>query len=446
MQLLIYNLLFPLALLFMLPRFLLRMIRRGKYRHKFGQRFGIYSRNVRDRIASRPRIWMHAVSVGEVLIAKKVIGRLRHAHPELGIVLSTTTSTGFTLARENAPEWLEVIYNPIDFRFFVRSALRTINPRLLVLVEAEVWPNLVSLARHRAIPVALVSARLSPRSERRYRKFLWFTKPFFAQLDLVCVQEPEDVARWTALGTRPECTIRAGSVKFDQETARMGDPSQPRAMLNLAGCKPDAPILLGASTHPKEERILAQAARKLRESFPDLYLVLVPRHVERAAEIEAELTALGCRVALRSRLGEVEVHRAGAAPIASDTLLVDATGELLHWYEVATVVFVGKSLAAHGGQNPVEPAAAGRAVVVGPHMENFDAVIRMLLKHEAIRQVRDTGEFTEVVRSLLADPTARERMASRATDALLPHQGATERTCVLVSALLSPSTPLPHPE
>jgi 3-deoxy-D-manno-octulosonic-acid transferase len=215
-----YNLLFPIALLLMLPRFVLRMIRRGKYRHKFGQRFGIYSARVRDHIRAHPRIWVHAVSVGEVLIAKKLIARLRQERPDLGVVLSTTTSTGFALAGEEKGEWLEVIYNPVDFPPCVNAAFNLIQPRLLILVEAEVWPNLVSTARARRIPVALVNARLSPRSERRYHLVRKWVENFFGKLDLACVQEPGDVDRWAALGI-PRSAIRCtGSIKFDQTGVR----------------------------------------------------------------------------------------------------------------------------------------------------------------------------------------------------------------------------------
>src|SRR3954470_14078366 len=211
----VYNLLWPLGLVFFLPGYLIKMFRRGGYREKFGQRLGFYDNDVRRRFENQRPIWLHAVSVGEVAIALKLADKLRALKPELQIALTTTTTTGFAFARANAPTWIEVMYSPLDFWPVVQSAFGAIRPDRIALVEAEVWPNLVVEARKRRIPIALVNARLSPRSERRFRRFAFIVRPMFQSLDLVCVQKSEDAPRWAGLGVEPARIQVTGSIKYD---------------------------------------------------------------------------------------------------------------------------------------------------------------------------------------------------------------------------------------
>ena len=192
----LYNLLFPFALVLFLPGYVVKMLRRGNYREKFAQRLGFYDEATRTTLATGERTWLHAVSVGEVMIALKLTARMQARKPDLRVALTTTTTTGFALASAQAPQWMEVLYTPLDFWPIMRRAFDIIRPHQIVLVEAEVWPNLTALAQQRKIPIALVNARLSPRSESRFRKFLWFVRPYFQKLDLVCVPEETDVARW----------------------------------------------------------------------------------------------------------------------------------------------------------------------------------------------------------------------------------------------------------
>src|SRR5499427_5298238 len=213
----IYNLFWPLGLLIFLPGYFAKMIRRGGYREKFGQRMGIYDGTVRDRLSTQRSTWLHAVSVGEVNIALKLANALRVLEPDLHCVLTTTTTTGFALARRTAPPWIEVMYTPLDYWPIMRGAFSLIRPARIILVEAEVWPNLAAAAHGRRIPLALVNARLSPRSERRYRRFRFFVAPTFRFLDLVCVPEQRDVERWAALGVPQNRIDVTGSIKFDPE-------------------------------------------------------------------------------------------------------------------------------------------------------------------------------------------------------------------------------------
>jgi 3-deoxy-D-manno-octulosonic-acid transferase len=427
-----YNLAYPFALIAMLPWLIRRMIRRGKYRHKFGQRFAIYSSRVRSRLQGGGRTWVHAVSVGEVLIAMKLIRRLREREPGRRFVLSTTTSTGFAVANEQREDWLEPIYNPLDFFWFTRRALDLIAPEQIILVEAEVWPNLVCQARSRGIPIALVNARLSPRSEARFRAVRAITAPIFNQLDVICVQEPEDVARWQTLGVDRSRIVHTGSIKFDDAFASSREPRDFRPILESLGVPAQAPVLLGASTHADEEALLARVFISLREEFPDLLFISVPRHAERARQVRSDLESLGLVVLARSQIQALEPAPGKTPP---DALLIDTTGELRDWYACATVVVVGKSLLAKGGQNPAEPIVAGRPVVFGPNMQNFAILVHGLLGAGGAVQVTGETELTPALSRLLSDPSARESLVQNGQGVIASHRGATDRTCDALAAL-----------
>jgi 3-deoxy-D-manno-octulosonic-acid transferase len=424
-----YNLLYPVGLLFFLPGQISKLVRRGNYRHKAGQRFGSYGAEVRARLASHRCTWIHAVSVGEVAIALKLSSQLREIDPGFFCVLTTTTTTGFHVANSEAGERMEVLYSPLDFWPIMRRAFAVIRPVRIILVEAEVWPNLAAEARLRGIPLALVNARLSKRSEARFRRFHSLIAPTFRCLDAVCVQEAEDVERWVALGVARERIHAVGSIKYDPVGVRL-NPDLPLEVLRSFGIDRDTPILFGGSTHAGEEEILGEIFLRLRTDFPSFTLIIAPRHVERAAEIRTRLQRLGMKVCLRSEAG-------CGRPIPPDCLLLDTTGELQHWYAVATIVFVGKSLTARGGQNPVEPILAGKPVLFGPHMENFSALAQALVANKAAVQVRDPNSLQQQIAWLLRDREAAFRLIENAQAVLARHNGATARTAALVLELQS---------
>lgn len=437
MVLLLYNLLFPIVFLCMLPGFLFRMVRRGKYRHRFGQRFGVYSGPVRRRLAGKRPVWVHAVSVGEVQVAMRVIDAWRARDPGMEFVLSTTTSTGFALARERCGERVEPMYNPLDFLPTVLAAVSTIRPRMLVLVEAEVWPNLVGILHRRGVPVCLVNARLSPRSECRYLRYRWLVAPVFRKLEFIGVQSERDAGVWRAIGVSPERVAVTGGIKYDVSGGDSELTGEVRAIAGELTCSGTCRVLLGGSTHPGEERLLARVFSRLRKRFPDLKLLLAPRHVERADSVVADLRALGVSLVRRT-----EWNRDGADAGRVDCLLVDTTGELRMWYATADVVVVGKSLLGRGGQNPVEPLMAGRPVVVGPHMGNFQTLMEELLSAGGVAQTQDATaeELEEAVAELLENPEAGRRMVVGAKAALHAHEGATARTVdALAGRLPTPS-------
>ncbi len=414
-----------------MPGYLAKMIRRGGYREKFGQRLGFYDRELRVRPSKQRSTWLHAVSVGEVNVALKLANALRTLEPDLRCVLTTTTTTGFALACKNALPWIEVMYTPLDYWPIMRRAFSVIRPARIVLVEAEIWPNLAAEAHARRIPLALVNARLSPHSERRYRQFRFFIAPTFRLLDLVCVPEKEDADRWAALGVSRDRIRVTGSVKYDpaglDQVAEIQETAEPAPLNHL---DPERPVLFGGSTHRGEEEILATVFLRLRQQFPSLCLFIAPRHVERLREIRTQLDTLRLQVTLAN---EAPTHR----ELNADCLLLDTTGELQRWYGIATVVFIGKSLTAHGGQNPVEPILAGKPVVFGPHMENFATLAKTLVSKSGAIQVQDVTSLESALAELLRDSKARQRLVLNAHEVLSEHRGATARAAALIHELCS---------
>lgn len=418
-RLTLYRLLFPLVLAAMLPAMLLRMVRRGNFRRNFGQRIGLYSPDIHSRLTGKRPIWLQSISVGETMIALKIARRLHVNQPTLPIVLSVTTSTGFELAESAQLPWLIIIYNPLDVASVVRRAIRLVQPRRLVLVEG-IWPLLVAECHRAGVRVGLI-ARLSPRSERRFRRFRWLMEPTFRLLNPICVQEPEDIARWEDLGAKRDHIHCTGAIKFDERTKSGSRVAEFAGFLSQLGVPKNAPILLGGSTFSGEETILARTYQALRERFPNLFLIAVPRHFERTPEILNELAPLDLRIALRN------------APLENaDMLIVNTTGELRDWYHLATIVFIGKSLTAMGGQNPVEAVLAGKPVIFGPHMENFAAIVQQWLSNRAAIQVDNEVELQIQVANLLENPSLRDAFATRAASAVARHQGATERVVELL--------------
>lgn len=425
----LYNLALPPALLAALPSQWLKLRRRGGTGRDLAERLGHFTPATRARFAELTKPWwLHAVSVGEVLVAAKAIHALRTARPDIPLVLSTTTTTGHAVARRELPADVPVIHNPVDLPGAVRRTFEAMRPGRLILVEAEVWPNLLHTAHQWGIEVALINARLSPRSERRYRRARPLVAPLLSQLDLVLVPEPEDVARWSGIGVRPGVIEVTGSLKHDYANL----PEDPRTaafagILRALWPGSSAPVLMAASTHPGEETLLAGVFRDLRDRLPGLRLLIAPRHVERSTAIAAELTALGLRVVRRS---EVEAMAASAPADARppDGLLIDTTGELRAWQPLADAVVIGKSFLASGGQNPVEALMAGRPVVTGPHMENFGPLMRTLLDHHAVVQVADASALESTLHALLTSPEKAAALATAARAALAPHQGAARRT------------------
>ncbi|WP_395748538.1 3-deoxy-D-manno-octulosonic acid transferase [Prosthecobacter sp.] len=430
LSLTLYNLALPLGLVLMLPGAFIKMRRRNGRWQDLAQRIGFFPNETQEAINALPqreRLWVHAVSVGEVGVAKKLISRLIKTQSDLGIVLSTTTPTGYALAEELAALHagrVVAIYSPLDLPGVGRLMLERIQPTQLVLVEAEVWPNLTASAYRLGIPVSLVNARLSPRSARRYHKFRALIGPIFGMLKQVLVQEPDDVARWQGFGVEPERIHLTGSIKYDPEGAAVPDlkMAELRMILTTNGISsPETPILLAASTHAGEELEIARVFLRLREKVRGLALLIVPRHVERRTEICEALRTVGITPVLRSQWGTLfEANHS--------VMIIDTTGELAAWQHFASIVVIGKSFLAEGGQNPAEAALAKKPVLFGPHMENFSPLVDLLLKKGGAQQVASFAELESACLALLQDKEKASRMAQAGHEALKTHEGATMRS------------------
>jgi 3-deoxy-D-manno-octulosonic-acid transferase len=424
----LYNILFTVGFVLSSPYYFMRMRRRGNWQKGFAERFGKYDANLKQAITNRYTLWMHAVSVGEVNACTHLIRALEQRLPNLKVVVSTTTTTGMGELRRKLPTHISKIYYPLDRRHYVIRALSTIRPEAIVLVEAEIWPNFLWRARDRGIPVFLVNARLSDRSYRGYKRFGLLFKPLFRSLTGVGAQNEADAAKLRTLGCRPEAIRVVGSLKYDAAKLDERRLLDVPALLRQVGVKPGAQLLLGGSTHAGEEAILAEQFLRLRSRFPDLFLVLVPRHFERSREVGSELEARGLRYAYRSEIMDQTQFEPGKI----DCLIVNTTGELKYFYEHATIIFVGKSLAAQGGQNPIEPGALGKAMVFGPHMQNFAEVAREFVEQQGAVQVRDAAELERALAELLADESRREELGRNALKVVHENLGAIDRTVDMI--------------
>ena len=423
----LYNVLLLLYFLAVLPS---AALRRGGAAGGLRERFGRLPAAVNP--GRRPAIWVHAVSVGEALAARPLLRALRTAYPGHRLVVSTTTATGRGVARGFGGEVDAVCYAPFDFPWFVDSALDRIAPALLLLVDTEIWPNLLRACRRRGVGAAIVNGRLSDRSYRRYRLVRRGLRRVLADVGRVCAQSEEWGRRFVALGAEPDRVTVTGSLKFDAaasppgaEAGGAGDGGLRAAFAFARG----RPVVIAASTLRGEEEPVLRAFARVREASSDALLVIAPRHPERFGEARRIAGRAGYRVVLRSAL------EPGRDP-GADVVILDTLGELGRLFEAASAVFVGGSLVPAGGHNLIEPAAFGRAVVVGPHMENFADVTREFVSRGAALQMRGADELPEALAGLIRDSERRRRLGAAARALVDANRGAARRTLDRLAELL----------
>ena len=424
----LYNILFLIFFALSSPYYFWRLRRRGDWLRDFGQRFAMYDPSVKQALTNRDIIWLHAVSVGEVNLCTQLIHALQLRAPNLKIVVSCTTTTGMAELRRRLPTHITKIYYPVDRRKYVRRALATFDPKAIVLVEAEIWPNFLWRARDLKIPIFLANARLSDRSYPRYKKFGWLFRPLFASFTGVGCQNEEDAQRLRDVGCHPENVQVVGNLKFDAAKLSEQRKLDVRGLLLQIGVPEDALLLVAGSTHDGEELLLAEMAARLRQKFPKLFLILVPRHFERCNDLGQKLKARGVKFIYRNAIFANTQLRGGEV----DCLVVNTTGELKFFYEPASVVFVGKSLTTVGGQNPIEPGAQGKAIVFGPNMQNFADITRSFLKKNAAVQVKNPEELEHALAELLANPARRAELGRHALEVVAENLGAVERTVEMI--------------
>lgn len=414
--LLIYNLLLPVFLLISIPGYLIKMKKRGGFGTGLSERFGFYRKPARDE--PKGGLYVHAVSVGETFIALKFIREWSKTHDE-PVILSTSTATGHQVARDAALPNVRPLYSPLDVPGLPGRCLKRFAPRAVVLIEAELWPNFAESCHRRSIPMIMVNARLSPRSEGRYAKVRGITRLLFERLSALGAQNENDKGRFARIGVDPDIITAPGSIKFDV----MGDA--PQSMREdfrtiLDSLRAEKPVVLAASTHAGEEALIATAIREAG-AFP----LIVPRHAERREQVVADLSQAGFTPLLRTA-GELPAEIPANACYVADT-----TGELREWTALADAVVIGKSFLAKGGQNPVEAIAARKPVIIGPDMTNFADLVTLLKNDDAILSC-EAPELAATIQSALDKSEATQARIERAYNALHVHSGATRRSVELV--------------
>ncbi|MBM79284.1 MAG: 3-deoxy-D-manno-octulosonic acid transferase [Planctomycetaceae bacterium] len=421
------NCIYVLLCVLIAPVIAYRRFRYGKYREGWNQKLW---GSLPERNSDQPCVWFHAVSVGEVLQLKSVVSELRTSRPDCDVVISTTTSTGQAVANEKFPD-CQVCYFPLDFTWSVRRAIARVRPSVVVLVELELWPNFIWEVSRLGIPLALINGRMSEHSHRGYRRIRPLLKNLLSKFSTIAVQNGVYASRLLDLGALPEKLQVTGSVKFDHiETNRGNDKTKElRDSFRIAS---DAKVFVAGSTQAPEENYAIDAWLEARKLYPELRLILVPRHKERFEEVAELVLSRSLPLVRRSRGDDATDYDA--------VILLDTLGELGACWGLADVAFVGGSLTNRGGQNMIEPAGYGAAVTFGPNTQNFQDVVTALLEHEAALVVHDQAAITETLELLLRDTTMRTQMGQAAQRFVLTQQGATAKTVASICDLLPKSS------
>jgi 3-deoxy-D-manno-octulosonic-acid transferase len=431
---LLYSVATLLALVVFSPYLLYQALRYNKYVGSLGQRLGYLP--VSFNLDAEESIWVHAVSVGEVLAARPIVSGLRARYPELRVFLSTTTLSGQNVARRNVADADAVFYLPFDWTFTIRRTLDVVKPKMFLMVETEIWPNLLRECRRRGIRTALVNGRISSRSFPRYRLARPFIRRVLADIDRLCVQGEETARRLRQLGADPARITVTGSLKFDSLDPSTAPGRGRERVLRFFRVAPSRLVLVAGSTSKGEEEAVIRAFNRVRTTVTPgtALLILAARHPERFGEVERLCQREGLLTVRRSDLPIDKEPRA-------DAVILDTIGELAQLYQIATAVFVGGSLVPLGGHNILEPAVHGKPIIFGPHMENFAEIAGAFLANGAAVQVRSARELEDVVVDLLADPVRRARLGAAARALIDANRGAKDTTLRVLVDLLPPRQP-----
>ena len=432
----LYSVLIVLFFVVMSPFLLYQAIRYRKYVASLPQRLGILP--VSLNLDADESIWIHAVSVGEVLTARALLPQLRERYPRLRIVLSTTTMSGQQIARNNLQYVDEVFFFPFDFGFIVRRTLRLVKPRLFIMMETEIWPNLLRACHEAGVKTMIVNGRISSRSYPRYRLARRFFRPVLAHINRFCMQSDESARRIIDIGADPARVSVTGSLKFDS----LDIPGAPGAAIGGAGSdrgqnrvlryfriSGDRPVVMAASTLKGEEEPVLEAFQRIRATRSNALLIIAPRKPERFDDVERLARRAGWNVARRSEL------RVDAEP-RNDVVILDTIGELAQLYQVGTLVFVGGSLVDSGGHNILEPAVFGKPIVFGPHMQNFAEIAATFLDNGAAIQVKNGRELETTLLDLLGDPVRRASLGAAARALVEANRGARAKSLSVIAQLL----------
>jgi len=417
----IYDLIFLIVAIMYLPVYLFRR----KFHQGFWQRLGFLPKDLK---LDRP-IWIHAVSVGEVMAVKGLIGELRKAYLDKQFVISTVTPTGNKIAQGIAQKGDFVTYLPLDFSLIVRRTLNKIKPSLFIIAETEIWPNLLSYLYKRNIPVVVVNGRISDSSFKGYLLIKFLLRPILNRVTLFCVQSDRDAQRLIGLGVSGDKINITGNMKFDFKdyTDLKKDYTDYRLKLGL---NPKEKLLVMGSTHPGEEEIILKVYKDLLKDYSSLRLLIAPRHPERTKDIE--------KLIIKYNFQSLRISQVDLRPVTCDLrpiFILDTVGQLVNYYAISDIVFVGGSLVKKGGHNILEPASLGRPVLFGPHMFNFRDIAELFLKNQAAILVHNQKELREKIKDLLSNPSLATQFCQRAKELILENQGATQKNVGLIKNL-----------
>jgi 3-deoxy-D-manno-octulosonic-acid transferase len=425
----LYNTLLTLALILSSPFFAVKILTTSRYRRGLSQRLGIAYENAHRSGTHEKPLWIHAASVGEVLGSLPIIEGIRQTNPELPVLLSTMTATGNEMARKRASNVDGVTFFPLDHPWVVSRAISLVNPRAFFMVETEIWPNFLTELGRREIPVVLLNGRISPRSFRWYKRFRFVFRSSLSSISAFCMQSSSDAQRIVEMGADPERVRVTGNVKFDQALPEV-TKGEKETLLRTLTLRPNQPILIAGSTHSGEEEVILQVHRDLSHKYPDLVLILAPRHLERLGEVEVLLKGEGIPWKRKSQLGAREEGQ------GVSVILLDTMGELSKLYSLGTLIFVGGSLVKVGGHNILEPLFFKKPVFFGPFMENFQAISDAVLRGGAGFQIKGAEEMIRHAKALLEDASLRANMGERGFEIIRDNRGATGKTLETIAQFL----------
>lgn len=414
---------FHLLFILYLPFFIHKLFKRGIQGGDYGERFGIFSKNKIKALAEKSSpVWIHAVSVGEVIAALSFISLWKEKDPEIEIILSTTTTTGQAIALKKVPEDVIVIFSPLDFLWVVKRFLKLIKPKLLIIFEVEIWPNLIRQSSLKGIRLALVNCRMSDSSSRGYSRHRWFFKTLFNSFDLICTQSEDDTMRVRNITGETGTLIKTcNTMKFDQ-VPNLNAEDKSEIIKSLFD--KNALILVAASTHPGEEAMILNVYTQIKKKHNKIGLILVPRHCERTPQIE--------NIIKDANLSYLK-YEGDSLNRKTDVLLINTTGELINFFAISDIVYVGKSMAGNkGGHNIIEPALFSKTIIHGPEMQNFRLVVDIFQKNEASIEVKDERELTKKIDSLIQKPSLRKKYALNAGKVVKQNKGAINKTLQLL--------------
>jgi 3-deoxy-D-manno-octulosonic-acid transferase len=413
------------------PYMLFKMLTSERHRSGLCQRFGIVS----ERTSRKPGIWIHGASVGEIITAKSIIKKIDQEFPEWETFISTSTNTGYSVAKQNFSN-KPIFYFPVDLSWITKKVLHRIRPSCIILIELEIWPNFLVSVYEKNIPLIIVNGRISDKSFTAYRIISRISETFHKSLtnkmNIYCARTELDAQRFRSLGISSEHVFVTGTMKYDNIPTHIDEYSKNK-LVDLFHIKDCDLVLIGGSTHEGEEEILLRVFKRLCKTYPDLRLILAPRHIERIKDVSRLIEKAGYTPLLKTEIEDTDYKW---QDINKKVILIDTMGELGKIYSLSSFVFVGKSLVPFGGQNMMEPAGLGKPVIFGPHVFNFKEEADLLLRNEAARMVETEDELCGTIELFIKNPEAAKEMGLRAQEVINKKRGATERNMDIIRKIL----------